>query len=188
MAGCSLAGGLGTSLVRLELLVLGMGGEPLGGEEHLSVDTGPRAVPAQGRQALPFSPGLVDVRALAGGAGRGRLGQGARVQDPLGPSVHRRLVAKQPEEAMKRSQCGRAGADKHQAASQDNQVDLLRVLTDPSSPRGQALLRGAGGSQREQAALQQLLSWVREAPSWMEASSPGLGSVRTPPRMDRIGI
>ena len=29
MAGCSLAGGLGTSLVRLELLVLGMGGEPL---------------------------------------------------------------------------------------------------------------------------------------------------------------
>lgn len=29
MAGCSLVGGLGTSLVRLELLVLGMGGEPL---------------------------------------------------------------------------------------------------------------------------------------------------------------
>lgn len=29
MAGGSLAGGLGTSLVRLELLVLGMGGDPL---------------------------------------------------------------------------------------------------------------------------------------------------------------
>lgn len=34
------------------------------------------------------SPGLVDVRALAGGAGGRRLRQGARVQDPLGPSVH----------------------------------------------------------------------------------------------------
>lgn len=29
MAGCSLVGGLGTSFVRLELLVLGMGGDPL---------------------------------------------------------------------------------------------------------------------------------------------------------------
>lgn len=33
MAGCSLVGGLGTSLVRLELLVLGMGGDPLA-ERH----------------------------------------------------------------------------------------------------------------------------------------------------------
>lgn len=33
MLGCSLAAGLGTSLVRLELLVLGMGGEPLEGQE-----------------------------------------------------------------------------------------------------------------------------------------------------------
>lgn len=37
------------------------------------------------------SPGLVDVRALAGGAGRGRLGERSRVQDPLRPSVHGRL-------------------------------------------------------------------------------------------------
>lgn len=34
MVGCSLAGGLGTSFVRLELLVLGMGGEPLIEHEH----------------------------------------------------------------------------------------------------------------------------------------------------------
>lgn len=47
----------------------------------------------QGQDGLSFSPGLVDVRALAGGAGGGRLGQGSRVQDPLWPSVHRRLLA-----------------------------------------------------------------------------------------------
>lgn len=34
MAGCSRLGGLGTSLVRLELLVLGMGGEPLRDQEE----------------------------------------------------------------------------------------------------------------------------------------------------------
>lgn len=37
MLGCSLAAGLGTSLVRLELLVLGMGGEPLEGREMKKV-------------------------------------------------------------------------------------------------------------------------------------------------------
>lgn len=37
------------------------------------------------------SPCLVDVCALAGWTGRGRLGERSRVQDPLRPSVHRRL-------------------------------------------------------------------------------------------------
>ena len=37
------------------------------------------------------SPGLMNVRALAGGTGWSRLGERARVQDPLGSSVHRRL-------------------------------------------------------------------------------------------------
>lgn len=37
---CSLVGGLGTSLVRLELLVLGMGGEPL--KEQRNNDEGRR--------------------------------------------------------------------------------------------------------------------------------------------------
>lgn len=40
------------------------------------------------------SPGLVDVRALAGGAGWGRLGERSRVQDPLRSSVHCCLLAK----------------------------------------------------------------------------------------------
>lgn len=35
MAGCSLAGGLGTSLVKLELLVLGIGGDPLEEERKI---------------------------------------------------------------------------------------------------------------------------------------------------------
>ena len=39
---------------------------------------------------LPL-PSLVDVRALASGAGRSRLGEGSRVQDPLRPGVHRCL-------------------------------------------------------------------------------------------------
>lgn len=43
------------------------------------------------RVDAPSSPGLVDVRALAGGAGRGRLGERSRVQDPLRSGVHRRL-------------------------------------------------------------------------------------------------
>lgn len=38
MAGCSLVGGLGTSLVRLELLVLGMGGDPLEEQRNEDVD------------------------------------------------------------------------------------------------------------------------------------------------------
>lgn len=40
------------------------------------------------------SPSLVDVRALAGGAGWGRLSERSRVQDPLRPSVHCRLLTK----------------------------------------------------------------------------------------------
>ena len=42
------------------------------------------------------SPSLVDVRALACGAGWGRLGERSRVQDPLGPSVHCGLATKKP--------------------------------------------------------------------------------------------
>lgn len=42
------------------------------------------------------SPSLVDVRALAGGTGRGRLGERSRVQDPLRTSVHCCLMRKKP--------------------------------------------------------------------------------------------
>lgn len=40
MAGCSLAGGLGTSLVKLELLVLGIGGDPLEEERKIKKNKG----------------------------------------------------------------------------------------------------------------------------------------------------
>lgn len=90
MAGCSLAGGLGTSLVRLELLVLGMGGDPLRKRSTGIMSEG-GATKVKGREAS--SPGLVDVCALAGGTSGGRLGQRSRVQDPLWPSVDGRLLA-----------------------------------------------------------------------------------------------
>lgn len=107
---------MGTSLVRLELLVLGMGGDPLrkrstgpvreGRATGQNQDQGPlesagpqartRAGPrarTKGRGAS--SPGLVDVGPLAGGTSGGRLGQGPRVQDPLGPSIHGGLLGQQ---------------------------------------------------------------------------------------------
>ena len=47
------------------------------------------------------SPCLVDVCPLAGGAGGGRLGERARVQDPLGPSVHSGLGRQRQRQGLR---------------------------------------------------------------------------------------